>query len=61
MTVISEAERHAQAVHDEAVEADPEHEQYSTCWCCCISCSVNPDLDDARAELAAWVEKERNL
>jgi len=31
----------AQRWHDEQVGADPEHEQFSSCWCCCWSC--DPD------------------
>ena len=37
----TEPERRAQRWHDEQVEADPDHEQWSSCWCCCISC--DPD------------------
>jgi hypothetical protein len=38
---IPQVEADAQQWHDAQVEADPEHEQFSSCWCCCWSC--DPD------------------
>lgn len=57
-TELTEPERRAARWHDEQVEADPEHEQFSSCWCCCISCDpdsgtgkANPHYDAARAAM----------
>lgn len=34
-------EQLAQQWHEDTVETDPLHEQFSSCWCCCWSC--DPD------------------
>lgn len=38
---MTDAEQRAQAWHEEQVADALEHEQFSSCWCCCWSC--NPD------------------
>lgn len=53
------AER-AQQWHDEQVKSHPDHEQFSSCWCCCWTCDPdahepgssagNPHWDAARQE-----------
>lgn len=47
----------AQSIHDEAREADPEHDQV-TCWCCCIDCDFDFELV-MRNSLEWFAEKDR--
>jgi hypothetical protein len=41
---LSASER-AQQWHEEQVAADPEHEQFGSCWCCCLTCDPDGGAD----------------
>ena len=31
----------ARDIHRKAQQADPSHDQYTTCWCCCFDCGFD--------------------
>jgi hypothetical protein len=48
--------------HEERVRTDPDHEQFSSCWCCCWSC--DPDSETGHANpyfIAAMTAMWRSL
>jgi hypothetical protein len=57
----------AQQWHDEQVTRDPEHEQFSSCWCCCWSCDPdatgdqgNPHFVSAQSAMRASMAQPLN-
>lgn len=36
-----EHERNNQELHEARQQADPAHDPYSRCWCCCIDCDAD--------------------
>jgi hypothetical protein len=49
-------ETEAQAIHDQRLAADLDHDRIS-CWCCCTDCE---DFEDLRDALIARTEVEEN-
>jgi hypothetical protein len=49
---LPKAEVEAQRWHDEQVRVNPEHEQFSSCWCCCWSCDPDATGDSGNPHFA---------